>query len=441
MSWTWEVERLGLLQPTEDKAFPMPNLRNFCTGLRLFPASYAYAIASLFLSRNQATLTMADLQDVLQIVTEVVVRKLPPDFNPVLLGNVYTHIINVRREWKQEKVWAWFQDIVLPKCCPPPTHTKLSAPVSWSKQFDHKELYWSKTAADWLPAGYNVYNPSICGKYILLRTAQYRINYVPQPRYETWDDQTQKYGPYKCTKTVNYIYKNLEEPRQLAAVPVPFPNGTIQGLEDMRLFWWPKKQSHYAITTSLEVTQDRGPRQCLVKVNPDTGKVSHLIYLKGCPEFGLERRKQKNWLPFICQKTGDLCFIYSYCPFIVLVYNEADCQCQLKHAYIPSSFNHWRGSAGPVWLPLHDMYVALVHESAWPRYCHRFIALDKKLEKVTHATDRFTFGPDYMIEFSCGMQLTEDQQNMTVLYALHDAKAYRVDIPISYILSSLQTVS
>lgn len=438
MSWTWEVERLGLLQPGEKKCMPMPNLRNFCTGLRLFPAEYAYAVAMLFLSKTQSQLSMSDMQDVLQIVTETVMRKLPADFNPVMLGQIYRDVISGRKEWKNEKVWAWFQDLVLPRCCPPPSRNSI-APPSLCKQFKSDELHWSKHAKEWLNAGHTVYNPSICGKYILLRTAQYRIAYEPQPRYETWDEATQKYVPYKCTKTTNYITTNGQlQPRQLSAVPVPFPNGTIMGLEDMRLFYWPRKESHYAITTSLEVTNDRGPRQCLVKVNPDTGKVSHLIYLKGCPELGLEKRKQKNWLPYICPETGDLCFIYSYCPFIVLQYKEQDCRCDLKHAYIPSTFNHWRGSAGPVWLPLHNQWIALVHESAWPRYCHRLIALDKKMERVTHASDRFIFGAEFLIEFSCGMQLSEDQQSLTVLYALHDAKAYRVQLPITWVMNSLR---
>lgn len=432
--WTWEVERLGLLK--EGGSLPMPNLRNFCTGLRLFPAEYAYAIGTLYLSRNHATMKLDDLQDLLQILTE----RLPSDFNPVLLFRVYRDTVNIRKEWKNDKMWAWFQDLVLPKCCPPP-NAKSMPPASLSGKYKHEELSWSKTASAWLPAGYNVYNPSICGRWLLLRTAQYVIKYTPQPHYETWDDHTQKYDRYKCTKTINYVHDLLEpkkEPRQLSSVPVPYPNGTITGLEDMRLFFWPRKQSHYAVCTSLEVTADRSPKQCLVKVNVESGRVSHLIYLRGCPELGLEKRKQKNWLPFICPETGDLCFIYSYCPLLILKYNDVDCRCELKFASIPAELNHWRGSAGPVWLPLHGQYVALVHESAWPRYCHRFIALDKRMEKVTHASDRFTFGPEFLIEFSCGMQLSEDQQALTVLYALHDAKAYKVDVPITDLLAMMR---
>lgn len=446
MSWVWEVERLGLLGDDKNNnnnkngTLPMPNLRNFCTGLRLFPVEYAYAIAMLYLSRNHQSLTISDLQDVLQIVTETIVRKLPADFNPVLLANVYRDVINVRQDWKQEKIWAWFQDIVLPKCCAPPSQ-KSTVPYSLAgnKIGKHGELHWSKAAREWLPPGYNVYNPSICGEYTLLRTAQYRINYLPNPRYESWDPVKNEYGPYTYTRTVNYIHHpRFKEPIQLSSVPVPFPNGTISGLEDMRLFYWPQKSSHYAVTTSLEVTPDRAPRQCLVKINPDSGKVSHLVYIRGCPELALERRKQKNWLPYICPITGQLCFIYSYCPFITLQYNPEDCRVRIKHAYIPTTLNHWRGSAGPVWLPLHNQYVALVHESAWPRYCHRFIALDKKMEKITHASDRFTFGTDFKIEFSCGMQLSADQQSMTVLYALHDAKAFSTELPISWILGFMR---
>lgn len=438
MSKTWLAE-LALLKSA---VTAVPNLRNFCTALRLLPPECAYTLGTLYLENNIKQLTMDEMEPLLEILCS----RLPPaaGFQPFLLYSFLQHIINDRRVWTNEKCWTWFTDVLLGACCKSPSPTDRPSIVITQK-YPGEELIWSVKAKEWLPEGFQVFNPSICGPFILLRTAQYRINYLApdKPRYETWDLLQHKYGKYTCTKTVNYLWdkstkdpkepKEPKEPVQLSTVPVPYPNGTITGLEDMRLFYWPRKQSYYATATSLEITPERAPKQVLVRIGTETGKVSHLSYLKGCPELMLERRKQKNWLPFICPTSGDLCFIYSYCPFIVLRWDESVGRCHVRHAFVPPVPNYWRGSAGPVWLPTLTKWLVLVHESAWPHYCHRFVLINSNMTAVEKWSDRLLFGPDYMIEFSCGMALAEDQHHVTVLYALHDAKAYSVQLPIDYI--------
>lgn len=452
--WIEEVDRLGLLTMTNQKNNVVANYLDFLTALRLLPAEYAYATGCLYLQNHFDTLKQDNLIDILQILSDRLIAskspqsrgtKLPADFKPDYLCGLFTKTINAKNH--HEKVLSWFCDLVLPRCCPPPTAKQASTitpSIRLSKVFKTEELSWSKNYQDLLPDGFHFYNPSICGQYILLRSANYIIKYTPHPHYESWHESKKKFDTFTTIKTVNYIINQKDaanktlEPRQLSSVPVPYEYGRVSGLEDMRLFYWPRKQSHYAICCSLEVTNPPLQRQCLVKINMDTGKVSHLVHLKGATHIGLERRAQKNWLPCICPETGDLLFIYGYCPFIVLRYDEKQGQCHVRNLSVPTMLNHWRGSAGPVYLPEQNMFVCLVHESAWPHYCHRLITIDQKLTQVTHVSDRFVF-QDYLIEFSCGMQLVAGEEpKLRILYSVHDASAWEICLPLSYVLQLLK---
>lgn len=113
--------------------------------------------------------------------------------------------------------------------------------------------------------------------------------------------------------------------------------------------------------------------------------------------------KQKNWLPFISPEDGKLYFIYSFCPYTILRYNEDGPQHVTPvKIQIPCVPNIWRGSASPVPVPMTAKnaqkiaYVCLVHESAFPRYAQRWVGFDSKMN-ITHVSDRFCLS-QYKIE-------------------------------------------
>lgn len=405
--------------PTTNKDAHLDRL----TALRLLPPREAYLLVTYVLTSNWDSFTMAERLDLLQILSEVT-----SGFNLFVYGLF-------RRDppiLDYSKLCLWIHrllgtDVMLSREVP--KHTEIYQQQKWlSDKYDLTKI---------MDEGFAACNPSTSGDYVCIRTVNYRIAQHPF-RYQSWDPKTKEYAEkFTGCRTENFVGI---APRfvRLAKPCVPYTSH-IAGLEDVRIFKWKDNEQHRlgAIAVSTELTSTREPKTCLMEIEPETGRIVHFVpLLNAGGQFGMETKPQKNWLPFIMNSI--LYFLYSYCPYIVLEYDEKQRNCKLATFRLPVEPNCWRGSAGPVFLPApHNLWIALVHEVKHPHYAHRWIASPNWLtEGVTRVSPLFVFH-SLGIEIPCGLTLLRGEDQVRVSYGLDDREARYMDIPISQVLTRL----
>lgn len=209
------------------------------------------------------------------------------------------------------------------------------------------------------------------------------------------------------------IFENIDRKR--------YPRGTIQGLEDCRIFAFEK--GFWFTCTTLDTSPTWQPQISLCKLeNPSLLKenvqVEKLVPLKGPNPF----RCEKNWLPFVSNDT--LHIIYSFDPFIVYRPDTETGECPTYLKYIPThDFSHFRGSAGP--MPFEEGYLVLVHEvvcKEYRNYIHRFLYLDKDLV-VQKASKPFMFN-HLGVEYCCSMTQDHSGDNIVMAIGMEDREVY-----------------
>jgi hypothetical protein len=154
---------------------------------------------------------------------------------------------------------------------------------------------------------------------------------------------------------------------------------------------------------------------------------------------------QKNWLPFVDPRSGDLYAIYSYEPLVVLRIDVETGRCapvvEVKEG---RNLARWRGSAGPLVLPeeLGGGWLVLVHEVAWHGrrryYFHRFAHYDQawRLQRVS---PQFFFRERH-IEFSCGMCYMHGGGRLLVAFSVLDREAWLAEVELEGVERSLRPV-
>jgi hypothetical protein len=300
-----------------------------------------------------------------------------------------------------------------------------------------------------MPKGYHAFNPSIIrhpteeGKFLVnLRAGNYTMTNAY--RYE--------HPGFEGVHTRNFIGTipdtfeggDLGEMRELKAPPMPHPYKHIAGQEDIRLLWDPVLKRLYGSFTSLEMTPEHRPQMCLMNIDLKRCRVI------GAPVrmYGLESDKpQKNWLSLA--EAGHVFFMHSIEPVTVVQANPNTGEVRIVSVDATPVLNDWRGSSSlvdlpaelvdtlprvadygsPVHGPNERWFIALVHVSRFPQYCHSFVVMKKTNTRhsefrpfhfqITHQSPPWTF-IRHDVEFSCGMAFTRDLSRVLIPFSRRD---------------------
>jgi glycosyltransferase involved in cell wall biosynthesis len=289
-------------------------------------------------------------------------------------------------------------------------------------------------------------NPSVLpedGGYLVnCRAVSYRID--AGLRFVSADPR----GLYRTENYLLHFDRELRAFRQEQVeheVP-PAREAVVRGLEDCRLVAFRGR------TLLLGTTWDLHPlahlRMALFVL--DGARAERFVPLHG---YG-DERVQKNWLPFVEPRDGELHAIYGYAPLVVLRIDVRSGRCEpvveVDHG---RNLARWRGSAGPLRLPdeLGGGWLVLVHEVVWlgrRYYFHRFAHYDEdwRLRRVSRP---FYFRERH-IEFSCGMCAAQDcaaqdcaaqdSRHLVVAFSVMDREAWLAKLELERVIAELRPV-
>lgn len=192
----------------------------------------------------------------------------------------------------------------------------------------------------------------------------------------------------------------------------------IQGLEDGRHIFY--KDKLYCSFTSFEYGRD--PKASMVLAHIDN-KDNYII--KKIVPFKYEENKiQKNWVPF--EYKGELCYVYSYEPFVILSVNPDNGECkEIVNKEFKYKFNEIRGSASPIWLEKYGCYLILTHEVIFHdtrKYVHRILMLDSEFN-LLKTSEPFYF-EHLFIEFTLSMIYDMNLDKLIIPYSYRDGESY-----------------
>jgi glycosyltransferase involved in cell wall biosynthesis len=289
---------------------------------------------------------------------------------------------------------------------------------------------------------YQPTNPSILtiadGYLVLVRSVNYRQekgNYTPldpsDPLVRTRNFLV------KYTKDWKMVWQKeiLEKvPRQT------FSEAQVLGLEDCRLIA-PYKEGEVLrlLATACDMDKSVYAQQTLCELQEE----GECFSLTKCTPLLSPHKAycEKNWLPFYHK--NKLCVVYSHAPFEIYSLDEVTGECSSFVSYMPQSrFENFRGSASPI--PFDEGYLLLEHEVIFPRekeriYAHRFVFLDKQC-KIHKITKPFTF-QHTGVEFSCGMTLNHEKDQILIGCGIEDKEAYVLTIPVAKVRAMLYPVA
>jgi glycosyltransferase involved in cell wall biosynthesis len=288
-----------------------------------------------------------------------------------------------------------------------------------------------------LPEGYVPANPSVLavrdGYLVNCRAVTYRID--PNQRFVAWN-------PGGLLRTENYLLHLSGDlgsyQQEWVDVGVePARKAVVQGLEDCRLVAWQGRTLLLGTTWNLHPLAHL--RMALLVL--EAGGVKRFVPLQG---YG-DERVQKNWLPFVDPRSGDLHAIYSYEPLVVLRIDVETGRCEpVVEVKEGRHLVRWRGSAGPLVMPeeLGGGWLVLVHEVAWHGrrryYLHRFAHYDEAW-RLQRASRQFYFRERH-IEFSCGMCYMHGGGRLLVAFSVLDSEAWLAEVELDLVERSLRPV-
>ena len=148
-------------------------------------------------------------------------------------------------------------------------------------------------------------------------------------------------------------------------------------------------------------------------------------------------RCEKNWTPLVL---GDSVYlVYNTFPLVmfeVVNYPERDMalvvEKDMKHPDV-----RVRGGGGPV--KIDGYYLFLVHETLMMQdhrfYVHRFVRHDVSFMTDGEISDPFFFF-HLGIEFSCGMCLSHDGNDLLISMGVEDQDAGLVKVPVSTVMNT-----
>jgi hypothetical protein len=158
-----------------------------------------------------------------------------------------------------------------------------------------------------------------------------------------------------------------------------------------------------------------------------------------------DERVQKNWVPFVDPRSGELHAIYGYEPLVVLRIDVETGRCApVVEVTERRNLGRWRGSAGPLPLPeeLGGGWLVLVHEVAVHGrrryYFHRFAHYDQDW-RLRRASRPFFFRERH-IEFSCGMCIMHGGERLLIAFSVLDSEAWLAEVELEVVERSLRPV-
>lgn len=229
--------------------------------------------------------------------------------------------------------------------------------------------------------------------------------------------------------TQNYWVK-IENNKILSQIPINIsPNviteyyrnfgtqeGSIQGLEDGRHIYYNNKL--YATFTSFEYGRENKPSMVLTEINQNTYEVEKITTLKYRDDI-----VQKNWVPVIYNE--ELCYIYSYEPFILLKIDPETGNCEeLINKYLIYSMANIRGSTPPI-LINNNLYLILVHEVVHTdtrKYIHRFMTFDNDWN-IIDISEPFYFN-ELFVEYSLSIVYNSLNNDITIPFSHMDNSTF-----------------
>ncbi len=207
-----------------------------------------------------------------------------------------------------------------------------------------------------------------------IRSHNYRIN--DDWNYQGFNDVYERFISEVYIQT--YDLQNRVVAYHHAQDKARFPrfDSKFLGYEDPRIF--KLKKQLYFTATNLQV-QANQPRIVLCRLNADYD-IDRVVALK-CPD---ANEYQKNWLPFVEERSQSLLVIYRMSPFTVLKIDpETGAFTEVLKIETPHiAFPLVKGSCAPI--PWGDGYLFVIHYTMpcrQPRnlnyYYHRFVWMDK----------------------------------------------------------------
>lgn len=263
-----------------------------------------------------------------------------------------------------------------------------------------------------LPPGYFPTNPSILdvdGRFLVCVRG---VNYTLDARMKP------KFTGEECFRTIN---KFLLMSAEFALIrTLPALDAAFSDIEDVKLF----ACGNEIYGTGSRVLDPDGKSCCmtLVKIGRDLTNTSS----QDIPS-PFQLRQEKNWAPF--NHDGDLCFVYSYHPLIILKYRHETNSVEFwrpEHAALsPRSLSFLVcGSSPGMETPNGYLFIAHRRSVRLPRlnraYMSRIYHLDRHGTTVTGGSYFVIEEP--AIQFVNGLHM--DEQSVYVSYGSNDHSAH-----------------
>jgi hypothetical protein len=204
------------------------------------------------------------------------------------------------------------------------------------------------------------------------------------------------------------------------------PSSQIKGLEDMRYINF--KGEKYGLCVSLEYGVHGHPSIILCKMDDEYNivKIVNQPYNNNIC--------QKNWGPVIYE--DNLCFVYSYEPFILLKMNE---ETMILEEYIKKDFSAYnlskfRGSSNYLFMEKEKYYLCIVHEVITdnPRkYTHRFLKFDMNLNLIDISVPFYFV--EFFVEFVLSLDYNCDEDCLIIPFSIRDNDTYLCKLKLNNI--------
>jgi hypothetical protein len=293
----------------------------------------------------------------------------------------------------------------------------------WKKAQRFFPLIFKTTSPRWvldlgkrvdLPPGYFPTNPSILsiGRQFLICVRG--VNYTLEDERSMTPRLTGEQG----FRTINKFMVTSQDFATFRALPQL--DAAFSDIEDIKLFSFAGET--YGIGSRIV---DPGDNSCCIVLVRIDRTLTNTVAQEIPSPFGL--RQEKNWCPF--DHEGNLCFVYSYHPLIVLRYRPETRSVEFwnpEHAAIPAQSLPFLicGSSPGVETPNGYLFVAHRRIVRLPRlnraYISRLYHLDRRVSTVTGGSYFVIEQP--AIQFVNGLHM--DEQSIYVSYGSNDRSAH-----------------
>ncbi len=288
-------------------------------------------------------------------------------------------------------------------------------------------------------------NPSIVyfnNKYII-SSREINYNYHLDYDYSDWS------GPNIYSNNFIFIVNNLDDLKNKNYIlhkkinfnlspNFKFYDNFFMGFEDLRLFIYDNKL--FGICTA-KFTNDKNLNEMCLCYFDDNYDVYNICILNNYNN----HINQKNWCPFVNNQNNKLQFLYSNNPTTqILTFDTSNNNCILDYNIqnnINTSF--FRGNSKLIWLNnekenitgylymIHEVAnIQLNHPNKFRRYYyHRFVLLDTNFNIIKLSPLFFLL--DNTIEFVCGLEYDENNNNIIITFGYEDKKSYLINFNFS----------